>query len=502
MRVTPWYRSRDRPAEHEHVARLEQNLLHRILALQPAEQESRAVADRQGDHRRTRFQRLRALILVLVQPHPARRGVPVDDAEVGEDVEASGTAGAGGDAGEIRGQRRHRPAVDVRAGVLVGIGPRVPVTPEAQHPHAHRMLAANNRRVETGLARPKLQALRRDGDLFGVRQIPPQVPGARRNLQASRTQLGEHRTTPYVGSTCTSAPTHELHAARRTVEHVAPEHVSGVCYHPRFMTNIQRAFLSLIAGLFTLSMAAPSVQAQGAKPAGASPLAAEIDKLAAAVEPELLEWRRYLHQRPELSNRELETAKYVADRLKSFGLEPKTGVARTGVVAILKGGRPGPGRGAARRHGRVAGSRRGRRPLRQQGLVQVRRAGRRRDACLRARHAHGHPAGDRPHPDESPGSAPRHRHVHLPAGGGRRARERASGRRRTHGQGRRAGRIRRSRPSSACTSSPTSRPGTSPIAAARSWPLRTRSRSSSRDARRMGRCRGAASIRSSWARKS
>ena len=72
------------------------------------------------------------------------------------------------------------------------------------------------------------------------------------------------------------------------------------------------------------------------------PLAAEIDKLAAAVEPELLEWRRYLHQRPELSNREIETAKYVADRLKSFGLEPKTGVARTGVVAVLKGGRPGP----------------------------------------------------------------------------------------------------------------------------------------------------------------
>ena len=108
------------------------------------------------------------------------------------------------------------------------------------------------------------------------------------------------------------------------------------------MTDIQRAFLSLMAGLFILSLTAPSVQAQGAKPAGASPLAAEIDKLAAAVEPELLEWRRYLHQRPELSNRELETAKYVADRLKSFGLEPKTAVARTGVVAILKGGRPGP----------------------------------------------------------------------------------------------------------------------------------------------------------------
>src|SRR5919106_367976 len=80
---------------------------------------------------------------------------------------------------------------------------------------------------------------------------------------------------------------------------------------------------------------------QPAKPA-ASTLAADVDRLAAAVEPELLEWRRHLHQHPELSNREVETAKYVAEKLRSFGLEPQTGVARTGVVAILKGGRPGP----------------------------------------------------------------------------------------------------------------------------------------------------------------
>ena len=81
---------------------------------------------------------------------------------------------------------------------------------------------------------------------------------------------------------------------------------------------------------------------QAPRASAASPLASELDKLAAAVEPELLEWRRYLHQHPELSNREIETAKYVAARLKSFGLEPRTGVARTGVVALLKGGRPGP----------------------------------------------------------------------------------------------------------------------------------------------------------------
>ena len=68
----------------------------------------------------------------------------------------------------------------------------------------------------------------------------------------------------------------------------------------------------------------------------------DIDKLAAAVEPELLQWRRHLHQNPELGNREVKTAAYVVERLKSFGLEPQTGIARTGVVAILKGGRPGP----------------------------------------------------------------------------------------------------------------------------------------------------------------
>lgn len=72
------------------------------------------------------------------------------------------------------------------------------------------------------------------------------------------------------------------------------------------------------------------------------PLSAEIDRLVAAVEPELVQWRRYLHEHPELSNREVETAKYVVERLRSFGLEPKTGVARTGVVAVLVGGRPGP----------------------------------------------------------------------------------------------------------------------------------------------------------------
>ncbi|WP_338590558.1 amidohydrolase [Shewanella khirikhana] len=64
--------------------------------------------------------------------------------------------------------------------------------------------------------------------------------------------------------------------------------------------------------------------------------------LAAAVEQKVIEWRRDLHQHPELSNREFRTAEVVAKHLKSLGLEVQTGVAHTGVVARLKGAKPGP----------------------------------------------------------------------------------------------------------------------------------------------------------------
>jgi amidohydrolase len=82
--------------------------------------------------------------------------------------------------------------------------------------------------------------------------------------------------------------------------------------------------------------------AHAQKAAAPTPLSSEVDRLAAAAEAQMLEWRRHLHQHPELSNRETETAKFVVERLRSFGLEPQTGIARTGVVAVLKGGLPGP----------------------------------------------------------------------------------------------------------------------------------------------------------------
>ena len=73
----------------------------------------------------------------------------------------------------------------------------------------------------------------------------------------------------------------------------------------------------------------------------ATPLEDEIRTRTAAVEDKLIEWRRDIHQHPELGDQETRTAKLVADHLKSLGLEVHTGVARTGVVGILRGAQPG-----------------------------------------------------------------------------------------------------------------------------------------------------------------
>ncbi|CAD5252915.1 Thermostable carboxypeptidase 1 [Alteromonas sp. 38] len=67
-----------------------------------------------------------------------------------------------------------------------------------------------------------------------------------------------------------------------------------------------------------------------------------VDALATEVEADVIEWRHHFHEFPELSNREFNTAKYVANYLTSLGLEVETGVASTGVVAILDSGKPGP----------------------------------------------------------------------------------------------------------------------------------------------------------------
>ena len=68
----------------------------------------------------------------------------------------------------------------------------------------------------------------------------------------------------------------------------------------------------------------------------------DVAKLANDIEPQVIKWRHHFHQFPELSNREVNTAKYVADYLQSLGLKVQTGVAHTGVVAVLDSGKPGP----------------------------------------------------------------------------------------------------------------------------------------------------------------
>ncbi len=68
----------------------------------------------------------------------------------------------------------------------------------------------------------------------------------------------------------------------------------------------------------------------------------EIDQAAAAVQPQVVEWRRWFHQNPELSNREFNTSAKIAEILREMGLEPQTGIAHTGVIAIIEGGLPGP----------------------------------------------------------------------------------------------------------------------------------------------------------------
>jgi amidohydrolase len=71
-------------------------------------------------------------------------------------------------------------------------------------------------------------------------------------------------------------------------------------------------------------------------------LRTQVSQAADKVEPKVIAWRRDIHQHPELGNREVRTAELIAKHLQSLGIEVQTGVAKTGVVGILKGGRPGP----------------------------------------------------------------------------------------------------------------------------------------------------------------
>jgi amidohydrolase len=100
-----------------------------------------------------------------------------------------------------------------------------------------------------------------------------------------------------------------------------------------------RLFRSFALQLLFLSVGWPlSTHAQGIVP----DLEQEIRQRAAQVESQLIAWRRDIHEHPELGEQETRTAGIVAAHLTRLGLEVKTGVGGTGVVAILRGGKPGP----------------------------------------------------------------------------------------------------------------------------------------------------------------
>ena len=68
----------------------------------------------------------------------------------------------------------------------------------------------------------------------------------------------------------------------------------------------------------------------------------KINDLILNYENEVIELRHWFHENAELSNREFKTAKRIEQELIKIGLNPQTGIAKTGVVAVLKGGKPGP----------------------------------------------------------------------------------------------------------------------------------------------------------------
>src|SRR4051794_32382400 len=73
-----------------------------------------------------------------------------------------------------------------------------------------------------------------------------------------------------------------------------------------------------------------------------TPLRNEVSLAADKLQQQVIEWRRDIHEHPELGNHEVRTAALIEKHLRSLGMEVKTSVAHTGVVGILKGGKPGP----------------------------------------------------------------------------------------------------------------------------------------------------------------
>ncbi len=101
------------------------------------------------------------------------------------------------------------------------------------------------------------------------------------------------------------------------------------------MPHLPRSARAALLGTAALSLTAISASAQSKKGTD------ELDTRIAQVMSKVVTWRRDFHEHPELSNSEKRTAKIVADHLRALGLDVREGVAGTGVIGILKGGKPG-----------------------------------------------------------------------------------------------------------------------------------------------------------------
>ena len=94
--------------------------------------------------------------------------------------------------------------------------------------------------------------------------------------------------------------------------------------------------INSMKNLFTLLLLNTSLMAFGQN------FDQQIEQLTDANEKQVIAWRHWFHENAELSNREFKTADRIASILREIGYEPQTGIAKTGVVAVLKGGKPGP----------------------------------------------------------------------------------------------------------------------------------------------------------------
>ncbi|MFI5231798.1 MAG: amidohydrolase [Gemmatimonadales bacterium] len=95
------------------------------------------------------------------------------------------------------------------------------------------------------------------------------------------------------------------------------------------------------AGLVLVIAAAVAARAGAQQSAAQRTGDDDIDRRVAAVMPQVITWRRDFHEHPELGNREFRTQKIVADYLRSLGMDVRTDIAKTGVVGVLRGGKPG-----------------------------------------------------------------------------------------------------------------------------------------------------------------